>query len=273
MTEVLIRVCGLTKRFGTEVALNGITLNVHRGEHVVIIGPSGSGKSTLLRCLNFLEIGDEGSIEVLDQKFELSAVRDGFGRRVVQAQLEKVRRNVGMVFQQFSLFPHRTVLENIVEAPIHVLRIPRDEAVVYARQLLDAVELRGKENARPQSLSGGQRQRVAIARALAMRPKVLLFDEPTSALDPELIGEVLEIMDRVAREGMTMVVVTHEMDFARHVADRVVFMDGGQILEEGPPAAIFDHSANPRTQAFLRAILGRSAISGRLTAGLEGTVI
>ncbi len=261
MNEVLISARGLIKRFGAECALEDVSFDVRDGEHVVVIGPSGSAKSTLLRCINFLEIADEGEIEVLGRRFAMSEIRHRLGRRHVTAQLQQVRQQVGMVFQQFSLFPHRTVLENIVEAPIHVLRVPKAEAVAQARRLLAAVGLSHKEDARPQSLSGGQRQRIAIARALAMRPKVLLFDEPTSALDPELIGEVLEIMGRVAREGMTMVVVTHEMDFARRVGDRIVFMDEGRILEEGSPSALFGNPSNPRTRAFLSAVLDRRPLA------------
>lgn len=261
MSERLIHVQGLVKRFGAEHALDGVDLEVHRGEHLVIIGPSGSGKSTLLRCLNFLEIADAGTMVALGRSFDLAEVNATLGNRRMQARLQSVRRDVGMVFQQFTLFPHRSVLENIIEAPVHVLGTPRDEAIALARALLEAVGLPQKESARPSSLSGGQRQRVAIARALAMRPKVMLFDEPTSALDPELIGEVLAIMGQVAREGMTMVVVTHEMDFARQVADRVIFMDHGRILEVGPPAQVFDNPAQVRTRSFLNAVLRRSAVT------------
>lgn len=260
MKEPLIRVRGLVKHFTADRALNGIALDVHEGEHIVIIGPSGSGKSTLLRCLNFLEIGDEGTIELLGLSFDLAEVKAKLHSRSLQRQLDGVRRQIGMVFQQFTLFPHRTVLENILEAPVHVLGIPKEQATGLAVELLRAVGLEHKKDSRPQLLSGGQRQRVAIARALAMRPKVLLFDEPTSALDPELIGDVLEIMRRVAREGMTMVVVTHEMEFARQVADRVVFMDQGNILEQGTPTEVFDTPSEKRTRAFLRAVLGRAPV-------------
>lgn len=261
MTQTVLRVDSLSKSFGTTRALDEISLEVHAGEHLVIIGPSGSGKSTLLRCFNFLEIGDSGVIEVLGRRFDLREVRARLGNRGLERRLREVRSEVGMVFQHFTLFPHRNVLENVIEAPVHVLGMPKKEAVAAALALLEAVGLTDKKDARLRELSGGQRQRAAIARALAMRPKVMLFDEPTSALDPELIGEVLVVMESLAREGMTMVVVTHEMDFARQVADRVVFMDHGRIVEEGPPSVIFDRPSHARTRAFLRAVIDRGVFA------------
>ncbi|MGB9662154.1 MAG: amino acid ABC transporter ATP-binding protein [Moorellaceae bacterium] len=240
----MIRVRGLKKRFGRLEVLRGIDCHIAAGEVVVIIGPSGSGKSTFLRCLNLLEEPTEGSIIIDGEELTNSSTN-----------LNLVRQKVGMVFQSFNLFPHKNVLENITLAPIVVKRLERRVAEALAYELLRKVGLEDKAQAYPDQLSGGQQQRVAIARALAMQPKVMLFDEPTSALDPEMVGEVLGVMRDLAREGMTMVVVTHEMGFAREVGHRVMFMDEGKIVEEGPPEKIFNRPENPRTQAFLSKIL------------------
>ncbi len=253
---------GISKSYGHLAVLRQVTLAIDKGEVVCIIGPSGAGKSTLLRCVNHLDSVDSGTISFEGRpvyRYPLA------GRMVTDPdrRIEEVRARIGMVFQSFNLFPHLTALGNIVEAPIHVLRERPDAALARGRDLLAKVGLREKENAYPHQLSGGQQQRVAIARALAMNPKLMLFDEATSALDPELVGEVLRVMRQLAAEGMTMLVVTHEMDFARDVADRVVFMADGIIVEEGPPGAIFSAPANPRTRQFLQNVLDRS---GRLQA-------
>ncbi|HHL0958394.1 TPA: amino acid ABC transporter ATP-binding protein [Serratia marcescens] len=240
----MIRVHNLQKQFGESHVLRGISCQIAANEVVCVIGPSGSGKSTFLRCINALETLSGGEIEV-----------NGFAVHDQKTDLNKMRESVGMVFQRFNLFPHMTVLENIIMAPVSVKKLPRAEAITQAEQLLRKVGLLDKIDAYPNSLSGGQQQRVAIARALAMEPKIMLFDEPTSALDPELVGEVLAVMKSLALEGMTMVVVTHEMGFAREVADRVLFIDQGIIQEEGQPQQIFSHPANPRTQAFLSKVL------------------
>ncbi|MBI3076163.1 MAG: amino acid ABC transporter ATP-binding protein [Deltaproteobacteria bacterium] len=251
----MIEVRGLHKSFGRLHVLRGIDLRVGRGEKIVVIGPSGSGKSTLLRCLNFLEPYDGG--EVLIDGELIGYRTDGQGRRVRdrEANINRMRAQIGMVFQSFNLFPHLTALENVIEAPLHVRKTPAAEAVELGLQLLKKVGLQAKAHEHPARLSGGQQQRVAIARALAMQPKIMLFDEPTSALDPELVGEVLGAMRDLAREGMTMLVVTHEMGFAREVADRMIFLDEGQILEEGPPAQFFDRPRTERTRSFLGKIL------------------
>ncbi|MCU0886734.1 MAG: amino acid ABC transporter ATP-binding protein [Rubritepida sp.] len=240
----MIEIRGLTKSFGANRVLDGISLTVAEGEVVCVIGPSGSGKSTLLRCVNGLEGYEGGEVRVN-------------GRRVDRArpEIRAIRREVAMVFQRFNLFPHRTALGNVTEGPIFAGGMPRAEAEAQARALLAQVGLAGKEGAYPSQLSGGQQQRVAIARALAMRPRAVLFDEPTSALDPELVGEVLTVMRDLARQGMTMAVVTHEMGFAREVADRVVFMDRGRVVEEGAPAELLAAPREPRTQEFLRRVL------------------
>lgn len=240
----IIRVRNLKKRFGKLEVLRGIDLDVAEGERLVVIGPSGSGKSTLLRCLNMLEVPSEGSIEF--QGIELTDKK---------TDLPKVREAIGMVFQSFNLFPHKNVTENITLALTKVKGMKEEDAVKVAHSLLEKVGLSDKVNAYPAQLSGGQQQRVAIARALAMQPKVMLFDEPTSALDPEMVGEVLEVMRELAREGMTMVIVTHEMKFAQEVGDRVIFMDEGLIVEEGPPEEIFASPKNPRTRAFLARVI------------------
>lgn len=231
------------KRFGAFEALRGIDLEVAEGEVVCIIGPSGSGKSTLIRCINLLETYDEGRITV--EEIEVRAGKS----------LQAVRREVGMVFQSFNLFPHLTVLKNVMLAPMRVRHLSAADAETRARELLKRVGISEQAEKYPAQLSGGQQQRVAIARALAMEPKVLLFDEPTSALDPEMVGEVLDVMRSLARTGVTMIVVTHEMGFARQVGDRVLFMDGGLIVESGTPQQLFDHPQEERTRVFLKAIL------------------
>jgi polar amino acid transport system ATP-binding protein len=254
VTGPVVHIRGLTKSFGAHRVLEGIDLDVAKGEVVVLLGPSGSGKSTLLRCINHLERPDGGFVQVGG---ELIGYRYAGGRlhELRHGAVTRQRSRIGMVFQQFNLFPHRTVLENIVEAPIAVRRLRRDVAAAEARELLERVGLGGREGAYPRQLSGGQQQRVAIARALAMRPQLLLFDEPTSALDPELVGEVLAVIRDLARSGMTMVVVTHEIGFAREVADTVVFLDEGRIVESGVPAEVLANPRNVRARAFLAAVL------------------
>ncbi|WP_460170694.1 amino acid ABC transporter ATP-binding protein, partial [Thermus sp. FJN-A] len=241
--EPIIRIRNLHKWFGSLHVLKGIHLEVAPGEKLVIIGPSGSGKSTLIRCINRLEDFQEGEVVV-----------DGLNVKDDRA-LGAVRREVGMVFQQFNLFPHMTVLENITLAPVRVRGWSKEKAERKALELLERVGILDQAHKYPAQLSGGQQQRVAIARALAMEPKVMLFDEPTSALDPEMVGEVLDVMRDLARGGMTMLVVTHEMGFAREVADRVIFMDGGQIVEEGRPGEIFTAPKEERTRSFLQRVL------------------
>jgi polar amino acid transport system ATP-binding protein len=253
-TDEVVRAIDVRKSFGPLDVLRRVSLTVRRGEVVVIIGPSGSGKTTFVRCLNHLEKIDSGRIFV---NGHLIGYREHRGRLVEDRErnIARQRREIGMVFQRFNLFHHKTALGNIVEAPIHVLRVPEREAIAMGRELLARVGLSEKANAYPAQLSGGQQQRVAIARALAMKPSLMLFDEPTSALDPEMIGEVLEVMRELAREGMTMIVVSHEMGFAREVADRIVMMDEGTIVEEGTPDQLFRNPAHKRTQAFLSKIL------------------
>lgn len=240
----MINIKNLHKTFGKNEVLKGIDLDVKVGEVVVIIGPSGSGKSTFLRCLNLLEQPTDGTIE-----FEGKNLLDK------DTDIDALRQKMGMVFQNFNLFPHKTVLDNLTISPIKVKKETAEAAKEKAQALLEQVGLKDKSSSYPSSLSGGQQQRVAIARALAMNPDVMLFDEPTSALDPEMVGEVLAVMKALAVEGMTMVVVTHEMGFAREVADRVIFMDAGIIQEEGTPEEIFGQPKNPRTQDFLRKVL------------------
>ncbi|MEB8399323.1 amino acid ABC transporter ATP-binding protein [Enterococcus casseliflavus] len=234
----------LHKTFGSNQVIKGITTTIDQGEVVVVIGPSGSGKSTFLRCLNLLEVPTSGKIF-----FEGTDITDP------KNDLYKMREKMGMVFQNFNLFPNMTVLENITLSPTKVKKVAKSAADQLAKQLLNDVGLPDKAKAYPQSLSGGQMQRIAIARALAMEPDVMLFDEPTSALDPEMVGEVLSVMQRLAQQGMTMVIVTHEMGFAKEVADRILFMDQGIIMEEGTPEQIFDHPKNPRTIDFLSKVL------------------
>ncbi len=251
--QPMVRVRALRKRFGTHEVLCGIDLDVEAGQTVVVIGPSGSGKSTFLRCINHLEMPTQGSIEIDGTPFLLDA-RDA-GRRARERHINLMRSQVGMVFQRFNLFPHMTALGNVMEGLTTVRGFAKDEARDRASVLLDRVGLASKRDAYPSQLSGGQQQRVAIARALVMEPKVMLFDEATSALDPELIGEVLGVMRLLAESGATMIVVTHEMGFARDVARHVVFMDHGLIVEQGPPGQIFTAPEHERTQAFLGKIL------------------
>lgn len=240
----MIHVNNLHKYFGNNEVLKGVNEHIEKGEVVVVIGPSGSGKSTFLRCLNLLETPTEGTII-----FEGQEITDK------KSDINKIREKMGMVFQQFNLFPHKTVLENITLSPIKVKGLDKAKAEEIAYKLLDKVGLKEKANAYPASLSGGQKQRIAIARALAMEPDVMLFDEPTSALDPEMVGEVLAVMKSLASEGMTMVVVTHEMGFAKEVGDRILFMDGGNIVEQGEPEAFFSNPQNIRTKEFLSKVL------------------
>ena len=240
----MIEVQNLHKYFGELEVLKGIDATIEKGECVCVIGPSGGGKSTFLRCINLLEIPTKGDILI-----------EGVSAMQNLRQLDKLRQKVGMVFQQFNLFPHMTVTENITLAPVKLKKATKAQAAEKAMELLGQVGLAAKAQEYPNRLSGGQKQRVAIARALAMRPEIMLFDEPTSALDPEMVGEVLEVMKNLAKAGMTMVVVTHEMGFAREVSDRVLFMDSGIIAEEGPPAAIFGNPQNPRTREFLSKVL------------------
>ena len=240
----MIELRDVHKRFGSHEVLKGITASVTKGEVVCIIGPSGSGKSTILRCINGLESYESGEISIEGARVDRN------GRSIVA-----IRTQVSMVFQRFNLFPHRTALENVIEGPVFVKKEKRAQAVERGRALLAQVGLADKADAHPPQLSGGQQQRVAIARALAMQPKAILFDEPTSALDPELVGEVLSVMRKLAETGMTMVVVTHEMGFAREVADRVLFIDGGVIVEQGPAKTVLNQPQHPRTQDFLRRVL------------------
>lgn len=250
----MLEIVDLHKYFGKNEVLRGIDLKVEAGEVVAVIGPSGSGKSTLLRCLNYLEKPTSGRIYF---KGELVGQKDLSGKLtpLPEKSLDKQRAHIGMVFQRFNLFPHMTALENVAEAPRRVRGLGKPEALVLAERLLTRVGLKDKQNDYPARLSGGQQQRVAIARALAMEPDVMLFDEATSALDPELVGEVLQVMQDLAKSGMTMVVVTHEMGFAREVAGRVVFMDGGVVVEQGPPTQVIDAPRERRTREFLRKVL------------------
>jgi polar amino acid transport system ATP-binding protein len=254
MAEAMVRLEGVHKRFGDLEVLKGVDLHVAKGEVVCILGPSGSGKSTLLRCVNLLEPPEQGEIFLEGHDI---CKGPGSGTGESSWELDFVRQRVGMVFQQFNLFPHKTVLENVTLAPRQVLGKPRAEAESKAKALLERVGLGDKFQQYPERLSGGQQQRVAIARALAMEPHVMLFDEVTSALDPELVKEVLDTMRELAAEGMTMLVVTHEMGFAKEVGDQVVFMDGGVIVEQGKPADVLDHPREERTQKFLGLVLER----------------
>ena len=256
-SEPIVRLERIWKSFGLLEVLTDVSLSVPRGEVVCIIGPSGAGKSTLLRCINHLETIDDGTIYFEGKPVYRYTVD---GKLVIdpERRVEAIRARIGMVFQAFNLFPHLTALGNVIEAPIYVLREPPAEARKRGMELLTKVGLQQKAGSYPHQLSGGQQQRVAIARALAMNPTLMLFDEATSALDPELVGEVLRVMRQLAGEGMTMIVVTHEMEFAREVADRVVFMDSGNIVEEGPPGTVFTNPRSPRTRQFLQSILNRS---------------
>ncbi|MGL6010131.1 MAG: amino acid ABC transporter ATP-binding protein [Shewanella oncorhynchi] len=240
----MIKITNLHKNFGDNQVLKGISEHIHQGEVVSVIGPSGSGKSTFLRCINLLEQPSQGDIEIEGQLITAP-----------NASVDKLRQKVGMVFQNFNLFPHKTVIQNITLAPISLKLMTPNQAETKALDLLAQVGLSDKANAYPASLSGGQKQRVAIARALAMEPDLMLFDEPTSALDPEMVGDVLDVMKDLALKGMTMVIVTHEMGFARDVSDRVIFMDGGYVVESSPPDELFSHPKEARTQAFLSKVL------------------
>jgi polar amino acid transport system ATP-binding protein len=250
--EVIIEASQIHKSFGANKILNGISLKVSKGEVVVLIGASGSGKTTFIRCLNLLETFESGRVRVNGHTLGYVERPDGSLAPDSGREIARKRRDIGMVFQRFNLFPHMTAIANIIEAPIHLLKMPRADAIAQANKLLSRVGLEDRAYHYPSQLSGGQQQRVAIARALAMQPKVLLFDEPTSALDPETVGEVLQVMKELASEGMTMIVVTHEMGFAREVANRVVVLDQGELIEQGPPERIFTAPEHPRTRAFLR---------------------
>ena len=241
--DVILSVKNISKSFGDLQVLKEIGFDIHKGEKIAILGPSGSGKSTILRCINQLETYDSGEIDYM-------------GKPVNSGQaLHELRQHIGMVFQRFNVFTHMSVLQNVIEAPVHVKKVPKQEAIVKAKDLLKMVGLEGREEAMAKNLSGGQQQRVAIARAMAMNPEVILFDEPTSALDPELVGEVLKVIRDIAKEGITMIIVTHEMSFASDAANRVIFMAGGVVVEEGKPDEIFSHPRDERTRQFLERVL------------------
>jgi arginine/ornithine transport system ATP-binding protein len=249
--QLKLQVDNIHKRFGANEVLKGVSLSAHAGDVIAIIGSSGSGKSTFLRCINLLEKPHEGRISVAGEEIKLAAGSNGELNATDSKQLARMRTKLAMVFQHFNLWAHMTVLQNIIEAPVHVMGIPRDQAIATARKYLAKVGLEGKEDSYPAHLSGGQQQRVAIARALAMEPEVMLFDEPTSALDPELVSEVLKVMKNLALEGRTMVVVTHEMGFAREVANHLVFLHKGLIEEQGKPAEVLAHPKSERLAQFL----------------------
>ena len=240
--DVILSVKNISKSFGDLQVLKEIGFDIHKGEKIAILGPSGSGKSTILRCINQLETYDSGEIDYMGKP-----VNSG-------RALYELRQHIGMVFQRFNVFTHMSVLQNVIEAPVHVKKVPKQEAIVKAKDLLKMVGLEGREEAMAKNLSGGQQQRVAIARAMAMNPEVILFDEPTSALDPELVGEVLSVIRKVAAEGVSMVIVTHEMNFAREVADRILFMEDGVIVEDAPPEEFFEHPKNDRIRQFIRKV-------------------
>ncbi len=242
---------GLVKRFGSIEVLRGLSLNARDGEVITIIGSSGSGKSTFLRCINMLEVPDEGTVKVAGEEIRMKRRRSGGREPADRAQIDRVRSELGMVFQSFNLWSHLTVLQNVMEAPVHVQKRPKAEVKAEAEALLEKVGIADKADSYPSQLSGGQQQRAAIARALAMRPKVMLFDEPTSALDPELVGEVLRVIQGLAEEGRTMILVTHEMGFAKEVASRVIFLHRGQIEEDGPPAQVFGAPKSERCRQFI----------------------
>ncbi|EMD28560.1 amino acid ABC transporter ATP-binding protein [Amycolatopsis azurea] len=254
MAEALLKAVGVRKSYGHTEVLSGIDLEVHKGQVVCLLGPSGAGKSTFLRCVNHLETIDAGQVWVDGEPIGFR-LRGGKLYELKEREVARQRRDIGMVFQRFNLFGHRTALQNVVEGPVRVLGVPLDEAREQALELLDRVGLAHRADAYPAQLSGGQQQRVAIARSLAMKPKLMLFDEPTSALDPELVGEVLAVMGTLAAEGMTMVVVTHEMGFAAEAADEVVFMADGAVVETGPPGEILSDPKHERTQQFLARVL------------------
>jgi len=253
--QAALSVENLHKSFGTLQVLKGISVSAHQGDVISILGASGSGKSTLLRCINFLETPDSGIITVGDETVRMKPNRRGQNMPSDIKQVERIRTKLAMVFQQFNLWSHMTILENVVEAPMHVLKVPRDDAMAKAEGYLRKVGIYDKRHAYPSHLSGGQQQRAAIARALAMEPAVMLFDEPTSALDPELVGEVLQVIKDLAVEGRTMMVVTHEMGFAREVSSRVVFLHEGQIEEDGPPRQVFESPRSERFKQFIMAML------------------
>ncbi len=263
--EVVVQATGIEKYFGDHHVLRGVDLEVRKHETVMLVGRSGSGKTTMLRCLNFLEEPTVGVVEVDGVRVEADPLHVRSRRH--QEQIRQIRLRAGMLFQDFNLFPHMTVLQNCIEAPTHVRRIPRKEAVATAERYLNKVGLIEKRDEYPARLSGGQKQRVAIARALCMEPKVLMFDEPTSALDPELVGEVLKTMEELAHEGSTMIVVTHEMSFAREAADRVIYLDEGAIVEQGPPEQVLDAPREEQTQQFLRRFLRVAVVPGRRGCG------
>jgi polar amino acid transport system ATP-binding protein len=247
--ETVLEISGLTKSFGKNVVLDGVSLTVGKGQTVCLLGPSGSGKSTLLRCVNWLEKPDQGAVFLSGRRI---GMREGGAIAMSTAELARERARIGMVFQHFNLWPHLTVIQNLAEAPIYVQKRNRDEVFAEAETLLERVGLAAKKNEFPSRLSGGQKQRVGIARALAMKPELLLFDEPTSALDPELVGEVVAVMKTLAESGSTMLVVTHEMAFARETADEVILMDGGRVVERGKPSVFFKNPKTERAQQFLQ---------------------
>ena len=247
--DMVLDVRGLTKSFDSNLVLDGVSLTVAKGQTVCLLGPSGSGKSTLLRCVNWLEKPDQGSVYLSGRRI---GMREGGAIPMSNSELAKERARIGMVFQHFNLWPHLTVVQNLIEAPLHVQRRNRDEVMAEAEILLERVGLTGKKHDFPSRLSGGQKQRVGIARALAMKPELLLFDEPTSSLDPELVGEVVAVMKKLAEAGSTMLVVTHEMAFARETADEIVLMDGGRIVETGDPASFFKKPKTERAKQFLQ---------------------
>jgi len=259
VTQPTIAISGVGKRFGAHEVLKGVDLSVARSEVVCLIGPSGSGKSTLLRCVNFLESYDAGDVRIEGRLIGYEDLPDGTRRPMSARRLRETRREIGMVFQHFNLWPHMTAIGNVAEPLRRVRGLAVKEAVERAMAMLARVGLAAKAHAYPSHLSGGQQQRVAIARALAMQPRLMLFDEPTSALDPELVGEVLEVMRSLAAEGMTMLIVTHEMGFAAHVADRIAFIDDGRIIDEGPPRHVFHHSREPRVRQFLQTYHDRNS--------------
>ena len=259
MTHPMIAMRAVGKSFGAHQVLRGVDLEVQRSEVVCLIGPSGSGKSTLLRCVNVRESDDEGEVRIEGELIGWDLDKEGERRLMAPRRLREMRREIGMVFQHFNLWPHMTALQNVVEPLVRVRGLKKDEATGRAAAMLARVGLAEKAHAHPQRLSGGQQQRVAIARALAMQPRLMLFDEPTSALDPELVGEVLEVIRALAADGMTMLIVTHEMGFAAHVANRIAFIDGGRIVDEGAPRRVFHESAEPRVRQFLQTYHDRNA--------------
>lgn len=252
--KVVVSVRNLSKSYGELDVLKHIDMDIYEGQVLTVLGPSGSGKSTFLRCLNYLEILTNGEITVLGHSIKGGKTSKQSAKKNLQAAKE-IRKDVGMVFQQFNLWPHKTVLENVIEGPVQVKKVNKSEAVKKAEFLLDKVGMKEKAQAYPMQLSGGQQQRVAIARALAMEPRIILFDEPTSALDPEFVNEVLNVMKQLANDGMTMIIVTHEMGFAAEVSDRVCFMDGGYVLEDGTPEQVFKHPSTDRAKQFFSKIL------------------